>query len=144
MRLCCCAILVFNKRNIANSLPLYIVKKDACVKCTYTVCECLLLPHDAAMLARSWEFCLSVRPSVTRVLYCFVTNPKNIPAIFLYHVLITANMQSKTGFPSCHQLKSYVAMVPPEIRGALSCKLMLAFLLIICIRHLSNANRRST
>jgi len=44
-----------------------------------------------------------------RVLYCFVTNPKNLPAIFLYHILITANMQSKTGFPSSHQLKSYVA-----------------------------------
>ena len=24
-------------------------------------------------------------------------------------ILITANMQSETGFPSCHQLKSYVA-----------------------------------
>ena len=51
---------------------------------------------------------LSVCPSVTRVLYCFVTNPKNLPVIFLYHILITANMQSKTGFPSSHQLKSYV------------------------------------
>jgi len=38
-----------------------------------------------------------------------VTNPKNLPAIFLYHILITANMQSKTGFPSSHQLKFYVA-----------------------------------
>jgi len=27
----------------------------------------------------------------------------------LYHILITANMQSKTAFPSSHQLKSYVA-----------------------------------
>jgi len=55
---------------------------------------------------------LSVCPSVTRVLYCFVTNPKKLPAIFLYHILITAklaNMRSKTGFPSSHQLKSYVA-----------------------------------
>ena len=43
------------------------------------------------------------------MLYCFLTNPKNLPAIFLYHILITANMQSKTGFPSSHQLKSYVA-----------------------------------
>jgi len=34
-------------------------------------------------------------------------------------------MQTKTGFPSSHQLKSYVAA---EIRGALSCQLMLAFL----------------
>jgi len=49
--------------------------------------------------------CLSVRLSHA----CFVTNPKNLPAIFLYHILITANMQSKTGFPSSHQLKSYVA-----------------------------------
>ena len=39
------------------------------------------------------SICPSVRPSVTRVLYCFVTNPKNLPAIFLYHILITANMQ---------------------------------------------------
>jgi len=52
---CHCAVLVFNKRNTANSLPLYIVKADACVKCNYTVRECLLLPRDAAMLARSWE-----------------------------------------------------------------------------------------
>jgi len=43
---------------------------------------------------------LFVCPSITRVLYCFVTNPKNLPATFLYHILITANMQSKTGFPS--------------------------------------------
>jgi len=40
---------------------------------------------------------------------CFVTNPKNLPAIFLYHILITAKKQSKTGFASSHQLKSYVA-----------------------------------
>ena len=52
---------------------------------------------------------MSVRPSVTCVLYCFVTNPKNLPVIFLYHILITANMQLKTGFPSSHQLRSYVA-----------------------------------
>jgi len=50
--LCYCAILVFNKRNTANSLPLYVVKTDACVKCNYTLRECLLLPRDAAMLAR--------------------------------------------------------------------------------------------
>jgi len=41
---------------------------------------------------------LSICPSVTRVLYWFVTNPKNPPAIFLYHILITANMQSKRAF----------------------------------------------
>ena len=40
---------------------------------------------------------------------CFVTNPKNLPAIFKYRILITANMQSETGFPSSHQLKYYVA-----------------------------------
>jgi len=50
--------------------------------------------------------CLSVRLSHA----CFVTNPKNLPSIFLLcHILITANMQSNTGFPSSHQLKSYVA-----------------------------------
>jgi len=38
-----------------------------------------------------------------------LTNPKNLPAIFLYHILITANIQSETGFPSSQQLKSYVA-----------------------------------
>jgi len=53
--LCYCAILVFNKRNTAYSLSLYIVKTDAFVKCNYTVRECLLLTRDAAMLARSWE-----------------------------------------------------------------------------------------
>ena len=40
---------------------------------------------------------------------CFVTNSKNLPAIFLYHILITANVHSETGFPSSHQLKPYVA-----------------------------------
>jgi len=50
-----CAILVLNKWNTAKSLSLYIIKTDACVKCNYTVRECLLLPHNAAMLARSWE-----------------------------------------------------------------------------------------
>jgi len=46
------------------------------------------LPRDAAMLARSWEslfcpsVCLSVRPSVRLSHTCFVTNPKNLPAIF--------------------------------------------------------------
>jgi len=48
--------------------------------------------------------------SVTLVLYCFVTNPKNLPATFLYHILITANMQSKTGFLSSHQFKSYAPL----------------------------------
>jgi len=57
---------------------------------------------------------LSVCPSVchTRGLggpTCFVSNSKNTSAIFLCHILITANMQLKTGFPSSHQLKSYVA-----------------------------------
>jgi len=46
------------------------------------------LPRDAAMLARSWEshFCPSVRLSVCLSHACFVTNPKNLPAIFLYHM----------------------------------------------------------
>jgi len=58
------SILLFNKWNTANLLPLYIVKTDACVKCNYTVRECLLLPRDAAMLARFGSrnsVCLSVR-----------------------------------------------------------------------------------
>jgi len=38
---------------------------------------------------------------------CFMTNPKNLPAIFLYHILITANMQSEMGFPSSHQCIMY-------------------------------------
>jgi len=49
--------------------------------------------------------CLSVRMSHA----CFVTIPKNLPAIFLYHILIKANMQPKMGFPSSRELKSYVA-----------------------------------
>jgi len=64
---------------------------------------------------------------------CFVTNPMNLPAIFLYHILITANMQSKTSFPSSHQLKSYIA---PKSR--LSCQRMLAFVfmfLFTCTGH---------
>jgi len=64
------------------------------------------------------------------MLYCFVTNPKNIPAIFLYHILITANMQWKKGFPSSHHSIKDLRRpyIPPEIRGALSCQLVLAFL----------------
>ena len=54
----------------------------------------------------------TVEVTSTRVLYCFVTNPKNLPAISLYHILITANMQWKTGFPSSHQLKSYTYVAP--------------------------------
>ena len=45
---------------------------------------------------------LSVCRSVHLSHVCFVTNPKNLLAIFLYHILITANMQSETGFPSSH------------------------------------------
>jgi len=37
--------------------------------------------------------CLTVCLSVHLSHVCFVTNPKNLPAIFLYHILITANMQ---------------------------------------------------
>jgi len=49
---------------------------------------------------------LSVCPSVchTRALSLI-----HLPAIFLYHILITTNIQSETGFRSSHQLKSYVA-----------------------------------
>jgi len=46
-------------------------------------------------------------------------------------ILITANMQWETGFPSSHQLKSYVAYRSrPDWnwRRALSCQRMLAFL----------------
>jgi len=46
----------------------------------------LFLPRDAAMLARSWESYLSVRPSVRLSHACFVTNPNNLLAIFLYHM----------------------------------------------------------
>jgi len=48
---------------------------------------------------------LSVCPSVchTRALSLI-----HLPAIFLYHILITTNIQSDTGFPSSHQLKSYM------------------------------------
>ena len=62
--LCYCAILVVNKRNTANSLPLYIVKTDACVKCNYTVRECLLLPRDADASAVLGVVILSVRLSI--------------------------------------------------------------------------------
>jgi len=46
-------------------------------------------------------------------------------------ILITANMQSETGFPSSHQLKSYTSPLSPawNWRRALSCQRMLAFLL---------------
>ena len=44
-------------------------------------------------------------------------------------ILITANMQSETGFPSSHQLKSYVAYkCRLKLARALSCQRMLAFL----------------
>jgi len=56
--------------------------------------------YSLSMWAPHKTKCNSVRPSLTRVLYCFVTNPKNLWAIFLYYILITANMQSKTDFPN--------------------------------------------
>ena len=40
------------------------------------------LPRDA-MQVRSWE--LQFCPSICLSHACFVTNPKNLPAIFLYH-----------------------------------------------------------
>jgi len=43
------------------------------------------LPRDAAMLARSWES-NSVRLSARLSHACFVTNPKKLPAISLYHM----------------------------------------------------------
>jgi len=58
-------------------------------------------------------------------------------------------MQSKTGIPSSHQLKSFVAQVPPEIRGTLSCQQMLAFLffyitLIVRAPYFINLNNNNT
>ena len=83
---------------------------------------CLLLPRDAAMLARSGEsyFCPSVRPSVTRFTALWLVQ-KEPTAIFLYHILITANMQSKTGFQSSHQLKSYVVAPKSRLKLAARC-----------------------
>jgi len=44
-------------------------------------------------------------------------------------------MQSKTGFPSSHQLKVIRRpYAPPEIGGALYCQRMLAFLLLLTVR----------
>ena len=59
---------------------------------------------------------LSVCPSVsvclsvchTRVLW-LIQRTYHYQRYFLYHILITGNMQSKMGFPSSHQLKSYIA-----------------------------------
>jgi len=62
---------------------------------------------------------------------CFVTNAKNLPAIFLYNILITANMQSKTGFPSSHQLKSYVA---PKFRLKLAARCPVGCWPSCCVR----------
>jgi len=51
-------------------------------------------------------------------------------------------MQSKTGFPSSHHLKSYVA---PKSRlnllGVLSCQRMLTFLFTLCISALLEFNQ---
>jgi len=57
-------------------------KTDACVKCNYTG------PYANVYYYSATQQC---------VLYCFVTNPKNLPAIFLYHILIVASMQPKAG-----------------------------------------------
>ena len=52
-------------------------------------------------------------------------------------ILITANMQSETGFPSSHQLKSYVASKSRLKLAAraryISCQRMLAFLFLNCV-----------
>jgi len=54
---------------------------------------------------------LFVCPSITRVLYCFVTNPKNLPAtIFIPHFNYSKHaIENGLSKSSSHQLKSYVA-----------------------------------
>ena len=54
-------------------------------------------------------------------------------SVRLSSILITANIQSETGFPSSHQLKSYVASksrLKLAARFALSCQRMLAFMFV--------------
>jgi len=64
--------------------------KNRCMRemqgyCTWTIIITARRSYTSAVLA---VVILSVRPSHV----CFVTNPKNLLAIFLYHILITANM----------------------------------------------------
>ena len=49
---------------------------------------------------------------------CVVFNTGPYTVLQDNSILITANVQSEMGFPSSHQLKSFVASVPPEIGGA--------------------------
>ena len=79
------------------------------MKCTYTLYANVYYYRATQLCYLGFGSRNSVRLSVRLSHACFVTNPKNLPAIFLYHILITGNMQSKTGFPSSHRLKSYVA-----------------------------------
>ena len=49
--------------------------------------------YASAVLGVVFSVRLSVRPSVRLSHACFVTNPKNLPAIFLYHMKGNASSQ---------------------------------------------------
>ena len=72
-----------------------------------------------------------------------VFNTGSYPVLPDNYILITANMQSETGFPSSHQLKSYVAS---KSRLKLSARAVLsadAGLLVVVARHGFAENERS-
>ena len=99
-------------QNSRSTLKFY----TAFMFCIAYVFHCIFTARPSYAIAVLGVVILSVCPSdrlsVRLSHACFVTNPKNLPVIFLYHILITANMQSKTGFPSSYQSKSYVALSP--------------------------------
>jgi len=101
--LCYCAILVLTEYREFASI---VYHKNRCTREIQGCCSRMIIITERRSYASAvlGVVILSVRLSHV----CFVTNPKNLPAILLYHILITANMQSKMGFPSSHQLKSYV------------------------------------
>ena len=80
-----CVVRQHNRCRLFSLYSLhYFTQQIACIQVSS------FLPRDAAMLARSWESlfcpCPSVRLSVRLSHACFVTNPKKLRAIFLYHM----------------------------------------------------------
>jgi len=74
-------------RRCQLSSPVCVMSSAMLITSTVDICiqhlgrvEEMVLPRDAAMLARSWP------NSVYLSHACFVTNPKNLPAIFVYHI----------------------------------------------------------
>ena len=96
--------------------PQLCIIKNRCTRILYGYCTPMIIITARRSYASAVLGVVILSVCLSHV--CFVTNPKNLPVIFLYHILITANMQSKTNF-QVHRLKSYIA---PKFRLKLAAR----------------------